>query len=123
MDQKGTKRQFEHAKSTESKRVLVNVFKIENLISRKDFQMPKSIIPKAKSILKTKARSKKAAAAKAPQRQPQISKAERAEMVQLAAYHLAEKDGFQPGKEQDYWLQAERQVFELYPESEKSDVH
>jgi len=31
-------------------------------------------------------------------------------MIQDAAYHIAEKDGFQKGKEQDYWLQAEKEI-------------
>lgn len=51
---------------------------------------------------------------------------DRERMIQYAAYHIAEKDGFQPGKEQDYWYQAERQISELFrgqPEADTSEVH
>ncbi len=34
-------------------------------------------------------------------------------MIQYAAYHIAEKDGFKPGKEQEYWFQAEKQISDL----------
>lgn len=39
-----------------------------------------------------------------------LSPEERYRMVQDAAYHIAEKDGFQHGREQDYWFQAEKEI-------------
>ncbi|MCX7010268.1 MAG: DUF2934 domain-containing protein [Kiritimatiellaeota bacterium] len=39
----------------------------------------------------------------------QMSAAERAKMIEIAAYVLAEKNGFQ-GDAQKYWLQAEKDV-------------
>lgn len=50
-----------------------------------------------------------------------ISPEERERMIQLAAYHIAERDGFQAGKEQDYWLQAEKQTQALFDAN--ADVH
>jgi hypothetical protein len=41
---------------------------------------------------------------------PRVSAEDRNRMIQYAAYHLAEKDGFKPGQEREYWLQAERQI-------------
>ena len=38
---------------------------------------------------------------------------EREHMIQTTAYHLAERDGFPSGREQDYWYQAEVQVDQL----------
>lgn len=50
---------------------------------------------------------------------------DREHMIQYAAYHIAERDGFQPGKEKDYWLQAERQIDDLLRgrEQAQADVH
>ena len=41
-----------------------------------------------------------------------ISREERLEMIRIAAYHLAEKRGFEPGEAMDDWLEAERDVEE-----------
>jgi hypothetical protein len=49
-------------------------------------------------------------------RDMKISNEERYRMIQDAAYHLAEKDGFQPGKEQDYWFAAEKQIESMLSE-------
>lgn len=38
------------------------------------------------------------------------STAEREELIRNAAYHIAEKDGFKAGREEDYWCQAEKQI-------------
>ncbi len=43
----------------------------------------------------------------------EVSSEDRNRMIQYAAYHLAEQDGFQPGREQDYWLRAEKQIDDL----------
>ncbi|RYZ66232.1 MAG: DUF2934 domain-containing protein [Proteobacteria bacterium] len=42
-----------------------------------------------------------------------MTQEQREEMVRYAAYHLAEKDGFKAGREQDYWFQAQEQVDQL----------
>ena len=34
-------------------------------------------------------------------------------MIRNAAYFLAESDGFQPGREEEYWSQAESQIDQL----------
>jgi len=53
------------------------------------------------------------------------SEAEREEMVRHAAYHIAEKDGFQTGREEDYWHQAEQQINAQgqSPSKNSSDLH
>ena len=43
---------------------------------------------------------------------PVVTEQDRQMMVQNAAYHIAERDGFQSGREQEYWFQAEREVAE-----------
>ncbi len=43
----------------------------------------------------------------------ELSADERQRMIELAAYHVAERDGFKPGLEQDYWLQGEKQINDL----------
>lgn len=52
----------------------------------------------------------------------QMSPEEWYQMVQNAAYHIAEKDGFQRGKEQEYWLEAEREL-KNPQEIKKPDIH
>lgn len=55
-----------------------------------------------------------------------LSAEERYRMIQDAAYHVAEKDGFQRGREQDYWLQAEKEIdgtLQRRNASETQDVH
>jgi hypothetical protein len=39
-----------------------------------------------------------------------VSREDRLEMIRTAAYHLAEKRGFQPGAAMDDWLEAERDL-------------
>lgn len=93
----------------------------------------KSAAPKAKPISKSAPKSasksvaKKAAAPKSapnnvastagkksmPVEPKMLSGEERTRMVELAAYHIAERDGFKPGMETDYWLQGEQQVANL----------
>lgn len=56
----------------------------------------------------------------------ELTPEERYKMIQEAAYHIAEKDGFQPGKEHDYWYQAEREMEERFKERESmqpDDMH
>ncbi len=65
--------------------------------------------PKPSSALSTSS-----ATGSMPEAPPTAMTADRERMIQYAAYHLAEKDGFKPGKEQEYWLQAERQIDELF---------
>lgn len=42
-----------------------------------------------------------------------VSAEERRRMIQDAAYYLAEKDGFQHGREHHYWATAEQQIDQL----------
>lgn len=42
-----------------------------------------------------------------------VSAEDRQRMIQDAAYHIAEKDGFQAGREQEYWYRAEKQIDQL----------
>lgn len=49
-------------------------------------------------------RTRKAAVA-----QP-VSSLERHHLIEVAAYFIAERNGFQPGSAHDYWLQAEREI-------------
>lgn len=41
---------------------------------------------------------------------PEVNREQRLKMIRTAAYHLAEKRGFQPGAEMDDWLEAERDL-------------
>jgi hypothetical protein len=43
-----------------------------------------------------------------------VTPEDRDRMIQYAAYHIAEKDGFKSGKENEYWLQAERQIDSIF---------
>lgn len=43
----------------------------------------------------------------------ELSADERKRMIELAAYHIAERDGFKPGLEQNYWFQGEKQINDL----------
>lgn len=49
--------------------------------------------------------------------------ADREHMIQTAAYHLAEKDGFQSGREEQYWLQAEAQIDQLLRSRHSTEQH
>lgn len=74
-----------------------------------------------KTATKTKTAPKKAAvkttvktAQKTMPQEPQkVSAEERTRMIELAAYHIAERDGFRAGHEQEYWLQGEQQIARL----------
>lgn len=90
-----------------------------------------------KTPLKAKVATKKPQPSKKKKQMPSQSAAsearsqlaapeERERMIQYAAYHIAEKDGFKSGKETEYWLQAEQQISDLLrgqPTSGASDIH
>jgi len=63
-----------------------------------------------KAATKKKAVSKKKASAKKPAAVTYINNEQRYLMVQEAAYHLSEKQNFQPGKDMDNWLFAEMEI-------------
>ena len=63
-----------------------------------------------KAATKKKAASKKKAVAKKSPAVKYISNEERYRMVQEAAYHLSEKQAFDPGKDMDNWLFAEMEI-------------
>jgi len=62
-----------------------------------------------KATTKKKAASKKKASAKKAA-VTYINNEERYRMVQEAAYHLSEKQNFEPGKDMDNWLYAEMEI-------------
>lgn len=45
---------------------------------------------------------------------PMLPQAERARLVAEAAYYIAEGRGFEPGNEQEDWLEAERRIDGAY---------
>jgi hypothetical protein len=54
---------------------------------------------------------------------PAMTDDDKERMIQYAAYHIAEKDGFQAGKEKDYWFRAERQIQDLIEGQTRSDSY
>lgn len=62
---------------------------------------------------KAVARKKKAAATRRPGQVSQVSPKERYEMIAKMAYFRAEKRGFEPGWEQEDWLESERLIDEM----------
>jgi hypothetical protein len=84
----------------------------------------KSTVKKAvtkKVTTKKKTAAKKKASAKAAAGTKIISNEQRYRMVSEAAYHLSEKQGFQPGRDMDNWLIAEQQI-EAFIKKEKIKV-
>ena len=80
----------------------------------------KSTVKKAvtkKAVTKKKTAVKKKAAAK----KSVITKEQRYKMIAEAAYHLSEKQGFEPGREMDNWLIAEKQI-EAFIKKQKIQV-
>jgi len=63
-----------------------------------------------KKVAKKKVASKKKAAAKKAPPVTYINNEQRYRMVQEAAYHLSEKQNFEPGKDMDNWLFAEMEI-------------
>jgi hypothetical protein len=66
-----------------------------------------------KSTTRKKATAKKQSATRKPSKKKaakKVSAQERYQMIQETAYFQAEKDGFRPGHELQYWLQAEEMV-------------
>lgn len=63
-----------------------------------------------KAATKKKTASKKKASAKKAPAVTYITNEERYLMVQEAAYHLSEKQNFEPGKDMDNWLFAEMEI-------------
>lgn len=77
----------------------------------------KKVVKKAAS--KKKTASKKSAVKKtATVKTVVISMQERYKMVSEAAYHLSEKQGFNPANDMDNWLKAEQQI-EAYLKKQK----
>ena len=63
-----------------------------------------------KAVTKKKVASKKKASAKKAPAVTYINNEQRYRMVQEAAYHLSEKQNFEPGKDMDNWLFAEMEI-------------
>lgn len=68
---------------------------------------PKKVAPKKAAPKKTE--SKKAPAKKASKKSSDISGFERYKMIEVAAYYMAEKNGF-AGHAADYWIAAEKEI-------------
>ena len=77
----------------------------------------KKAVTKKKTVSKKKTVVKKKAAAN----KSVITKEQRYNMIAEAAYHLSEKQGFEPGREMDNWLIAEQQI-EAFIKKEKIQV-
>lgn len=56
---------------------------------------------------------KVATTAKTKKVQRQISNEERINLIQVAAFYIAERRGFSPGNEQQDWINAEREIDEM----------
>lgn len=59
---------------------------------------------------------KQALSPKAIQRKAPPSPAQRLSFVEVAAYFVAERHGFAPGHEHDYWLEAEAEIDRMIAE-------
>jgi hypothetical protein len=57
------------------------------------------------STLPKSNKSKKTVEAVSP-----LSAEEREQMIRETAYYLSERDGFQPGQDEEYWQRAEQQI-------------
>lgn len=67
---------------------------------------PKKVATKAST---TKATASKKAPAKTSAKKAKIGPEQRYKMVEVAAYYLAERNGF-AGNPSDYWIEAEAQI-------------
>lgn len=86
--------------------------KVSKKTTTKKAVSKKSTVKKAvtkKAATKKKAASKKKVSAKKAA-VTFINNEERYRMVQEAAYHLSEKQNFEPGKDMDNWLYAEMEI-------------
>ena len=73
----------------------------------------KKAASRAATASKKKVARKKASVAAAAMSVRKVSDKERYEMIQKHAYFLAEARNFQPGKEHEDWLEAERFIDEM----------
>jgi len=107
--------------------------------TEKDVKVSKKKVSKkkvAKKAVTKKAVSKKKVAKKADTRKKAVTKKAAArpvkqaatitnemryKMVAEAAYHLSEKQGFNPSRDMDNWLKAEKQI-EAYLKKEKIQI-
>jgi len=91
--------------------------------TEKDVKVSKKKVSKkkvAKKAVTKKAVTKKAAARPVKQ-VATITNEMRYKMVAEAAYHLSEKQGFNPSRDMDNWLKAEKQI-EAYLKKEKIQI-
>ena len=70
----------------------------------------KKAVTKKKTAAKKKPVAKKKTAAKKSPSVTYITNQQRYTMVAEAAYHLSEKQAFEPGKDMDNWLYAEVEI-------------
>lgn len=79
----------------------------EKKVSTAKVVTPKKVAPK--KALPKKTESKKAPAKKTAKKSSDISGFERYKMIEVAAYYMAEKNGF-AGHAADYWIAAEKEI-------------
>lgn len=78
--------------------------------------MAKSISTSTTKTKKADSLKTKSEKAKSPLARPAARPTgteDRESMIRYAAYFLAESDGFQDGRESEYWIQAEKQIDQL----------
>ena len=97
------------ASKKKSSKKVVKKSTVKKAVAKK--AVTKKAVTKKKTAVK-----KKAAASKSV-----ITKEQRYKMIAEAAYHLSEKQGFEPGREMDNWLIAEQQI-EAFIKKEKIQV-
>ncbi len=70
----------------------------------------KSAQKKDKTLKAEKKKDKKAKSKKGKNGLSRLSAEERLEMISTAAYYIAEQHGFTPGRAENDWAEAERQI-------------
>ena len=97
------------ASKKKSSKKVVKKSTVKKAVAKK--AVTKKAVTKKKTAVKKKAAAKKSV----------ITKEQRYKMIAEAAYHLSEKQGFEPGREMDNWLIAEQQI-EAFIKKEKIQV-
>lgn len=97
------------ASKKKSSKKVVKKSTVKKAVTKK--AVTKKAVTKKKTAVKKKAAAKKSV----------ITKEQRYKMIAEAAYHLSEKQGFEPGREMDNWLIAEQQI-EAFIKKQKIQV-
>lgn len=81
--------------------------------SEKKAPKPAAAKPAAKPAAASKAPAPKKPAARAKTARPEVSDEQRRHYVEVAAYFVAERHGFVPGRELSDWAEAEAEIDRL----------